>query len=116
MLLWQAGCVAGLAVVSAIFWDIKAGWSALAGGGIGLIWTVYMTLTLFRHSLAHGVHMSAMTFVAGWLIKVVLTIGLLVLAFRSKAIEPLPLLAGLSGALIAYWVWLTFRDESCGSR
>jgi len=109
MLLWQAGCVAGLAAASAIFWDIKAGWSVLAGGGIGLIWTVYMTLTLFRHSLNHGVQMSAMTFVAGWLIKVLLTVSLLILAFRSKAMAPLPLLAGLSGALVAYWVWLTFR-------
>jgi ATP synthase protein I len=111
MLLWQAGCIAGLAVVAAIFWDMKAGWSALAGGGIGLIWTIYMTLTLFRHSLNHGARMSPMTFVAGWLMKVALTIALLVLAFRSKAIAPLALLAGLSGALVAYWVWLTFGSS-----
>jgi F0F1-type ATP synthase assembly protein I len=111
MLLWQIGCVAGLAAVAAIFWDAKAGWSALAGGGIGLIWTVYMTLTLFTHSLNYGARMSAMTFIAGWLIKTALTIALLILAFRSKAIAPLPLLAGLSGALIAYWAWVTFGSS-----
>lgn len=111
MLLWQTGCVVGVAAVAAIFWDVRAGWSALAGGGIGLIWTVYMALTLFRHSLTYGAHMSAMTFVAGWLIKVALTVVLMILAFRSKAIAPLALLAGLSGALVAYWFWLAFASS-----
>jgi ATP synthase protein I len=111
MLLWQLGCVVGVAAVAAIFWGVKAGWSALAGGGIGLIWTVYMALAMARHSLDHGRRLSAMTFVAGWLIKVVLTISLLILAFRSKAIAPLSLLAGLSGALVAYWFLLSFAPS-----
>lgn len=103
-LLWQVGAVVGIAALAAIFWDAKAGWSVLAGGGIGLIWTVYMALVLFRHSLTQGVHMSAMTFVGGWIIKVALTFALLIAAFRSKAIAPLAVLAGLSGALIAYGI------------
>lgn len=109
ILLWQAGCVAGLAMIAVAFWDARTGWSVLAGGGIGLIWTVYMALTLFRHSLNHGVRLSAASFVAGWLIKVTLTLALMALAFRSPAIVPLALLGGLVGSLAAYWVCVTFR-------
>lgn len=101
-LLWQLVAVLVLAGTVAIFWNVRAGGSVLAGGGIGLIWTVYMALTLFKHSLTHGAHMTALTFMAGWLIKVALTFALLVAAFRSGAFIPLAVLAGLAGALVAY--------------
>jgi ATP synthase protein I len=110
VLLWQVACVAGLAAVVMICWGVRAGLSALAGGGIGLIWTVYMALTLFRHSLNHGMRMSAGTFLAGWLIKVALTVALLIVAFRSDAIAPPALLAGLAGALVAYGVLQSRRQ------
>ena len=58
--------------------------SALVGGGIGLVWTVYMALVLFKHSLTHGVRLSAISFFAGWLFKVVVTVSLLVIALRSQ--------------------------------
>jgi F0F1-type ATP synthase assembly protein I len=109
ILVWQVGWIVAIAVLSAIVFDAKAGWSVLVGGSIGLIWTVYMGLTLLRHSVDHGVRLSALTFFAGWLIKVALTFGLLIVAFRSKAMAPLPVLGGLSGALVAYWAWLAFR-------
>ena len=63
--------------------------SALVGGGIGLVWTVYMALVLFKHSLTHGVRLSAISLFAGWLFKVVVTVSLLVIALRSKALAPL---------------------------
>jgi F0F1-type ATP synthase assembly protein I len=109
ILVWQVGWIVAIAILSAVVFGAKAGWSILAGGAIGLIWTVYMGLTLQRHSVDYGVRLSALTFFAGWLIKVTLTFGLLLIAFRSKAMAPLPLLAGLSAALVAYWAWLTFR-------
>jgi F0F1-type ATP synthase assembly protein I len=109
LLAWQVACVVALAVVFAGVSGYKAGWSALVGGGIGLIWTVYMTVTLWKHSADHGVRLSMATVIAGWLVKLALTMSLLIIAFRSSAIAPLPLLGGLGGALIAYWAWLTFR-------
>jgi len=109
ILLWQVGWIVAGAGLSALAWDAKAGWSVLAGGGIGLIWTVYMGLTLFRHSLNHGVRLSALTFFGGWLIKVALTFSLLIVAMRSKAMAPLPLLGGLGLALVAYATRLIFR-------
>jgi len=112
ILAWQVGWIVAIAVLTAVVWDAKAGWSVLVGGSIGLIWTVYMGLTLLRHSVDHGVRLSPLTFFAGWLLKVALTFGLLVIAFRSTAMAPLPVLGGLSTALVAYWAWLAFRVGS----
>jgi len=109
ILAWQVGWIAAIAVVGAIVWDVRVALSLLVGGAIGSAWTLYMALTLFRHSLTHGVRMSVLSFVTAWVIKVALTVSLLVIAFRSGRFEPLGLLGGLFAALLAYWVWLTFR-------
>ena len=103
-LLWQVVVVLALAVLATFIWTVRTGLSVLAGGGIGLIWTMYMAYILFKHSLNHGVHMTAATFVGGWLIKVALTVALLIAAFKSGAFVPPAVLAGVAGALIAYGV------------
>jgi ATP synthase protein I len=108
ILWWQLGWAAALAALCAALFGARAGWSALAGAGIGLIWTVYMAFAQFRHSLNQGVGLSAISFFAGWMIKVALTVSLLVIAFRSGAIAPLAVLAGLFGAMVSYWSWLAF--------
>ena len=109
ILLWQVSWVVAIAAASAVALGARTGWSVLAGGGIGLISTVYMALTMLRHSIDHGRRLSAAKLFAAWLIRMVLTVSMLIIAFRSKALAPLPLLSGLSVALIAYWAWLTFR-------
>lgn len=114
MLLWQAAWVIVLAGGFAFVLGARAGWSALAGGGIGLVWTMYMAYALFKHSLSHGLRLSAVSFFAGWIIKITLTISLLIIAFRSQA-APLPLLSGLFGAMVAYWAWLAFRVKHADS-
>lgn len=106
ILVWQFGWVVAAAAIGGAIYSARAGWSVLAGGGIGLLWTAYMAFTMFRHSLNHGAQMSAATFVVAWLVKMVFTVGLLVVAFRSSAVAPIGVLAGLFAALLAYWVWL----------
>lgn len=106
ILQWQLGWATALAVASGAFFGARAGWSALAGGMIGLIWTVYMAFTLFKHSMNHGVRLSPLTFFAAWAIKVALTVSLLIIAFRSGLVTPLALLAGLFGSMMSYWAWL----------
>ena len=101
ILRWQIGWITAIAVLCAFAFGARAGWSALVGGGIGLIWTFYMAVTLYQHSLDHGVRLSALTFVAGWLIKLGLTVALLVVAFRSGAFTPVALLGGLFGSLVS---------------
>jgi F0F1-type ATP synthase assembly protein I len=111
ILLWQALWVGALATIFAVTLGAKAAVSALVGGGIGMVWTVYMALVLFKHSLTHGVRLSAISFFAGWLFKVVVTVSLLVIALRSKAFVPLFVLAGLFGAMVAYWAWFVFGKK-----
>lgn len=108
ILLWQIGWVALAALLGALAVDARAGWSVLAGGGIGSLGTLHMALTMSRHSLDHGRRLSPGKLFGGWLLKLVLTTSLLVIAFRSRAMAPLPLLLGLGVALGAYWARLSF--------
>jgi F0F1-type ATP synthase assembly protein I len=105
LLLWQAAFIVALAGLGALAWGARIGWSMLAGGSIGLLWTVYIALTLFRHSLDYGARVSAASFFKAWLLKIVLTIGLLLVAFRAESMVPLGVLGGLFGAMFAYWAW-----------
>jgi F0F1-type ATP synthase assembly protein I len=109
ILAWQIGWVVGGAFVGALVWNRNVGFAILVGGGIGSIWTMYMALTLFKHSVLHGARMGAASFLVAWMIKLGLTVGLLIVAFRSRLFAPPGLLGGLALALVAYWVWLTFR-------
>jgi F0F1-type ATP synthase assembly protein I len=111
ILLWQALWCGALATIFAVTLGTKAALSALVGGGIGLVWTVYMALVLFKHSLTHGMRMSAMTFVVGWLFKLVVTISLLVIVLRSRMFAPPAVLAGLFGSMVAYWAWFVFGKK-----
>jgi F0F1-type ATP synthase assembly protein I len=109
ILVWQMGWIVAIAFVGALAWSWQVALAILVGGGIGSIWTIYMALTLFKHSVFHGARMSSASFLVAWLVKLGLTIGLLVIAFRSKLFAPLGILGGLGVALVSYWVWLTFR-------
>jgi F0F1-type ATP synthase assembly protein I len=115
ILVWQLGWIAAAAFVGALVWGLNAALSILIGGAIGSIWTIYMALTLFKHSLSHGVRMSPVSFLLAWVIKLGLTFGLLIIAFRSKLFAPLGLLGGLFGALLAYWAWLVVRGKHADS-
>jgi len=113
ILLWQTGWIVAAAVASGAWWGARSGWSVLVGGAVGVVWTVYMALTLLRHSWVAKVSSNAAGtgangFLVAWVIKVLLTISLLIIAFRSKAFVAPALLGGLCMALAAYWIWLVF--------
>jgi F0F1-type ATP synthase assembly protein I len=111
ILAWQLVWIAASAVACAAIFDLRSAWSVLAGGGIGLVWTAYMAVTLYRHSLSHGMRLGAASFLLAWLIKLALTISLLLIALRSPALTPLGVLGGLFGAMVAYWAWLALRRQ-----
>ncbi len=115
ILAWQVGWIVAIALVSAIVWDWSVALAVIVGGAIGSLWTIYMALTLFKHGLTYGVRMSAASVLLAWVVKLGLTIGLLVIAFRSRLFAPLGLLAGLFGALLAYWAWLVLRRKHAGN-
>jgi F0F1-type ATP synthase assembly protein I len=109
MLAWQMGWIVAVAAVCAVVSGQRLALAIIVGGAIGSIWTIYMALTLFKHSLSHGVRMGALSFMVAWVVKLGLTVGLLIIAFQSRLFVPLGLLGGLAMALVAYWGWLTFR-------
>jgi F0F1-type ATP synthase assembly protein I len=115
ILVWQLSWVVAIALIVAIASSWRDALAVLVGGSIGSIWTIYMAMTLFKHSVTHGAHMSAATFLIAWMVKAGLTIVLLAIAFRSKAFAPLGLLGGLFAALVAYWGWLAFRVKHADS-
>jgi F0F1-type ATP synthase assembly protein I len=108
ILLVQAVFVLMLSLVSLLLWGLRAAGSVLAGGAIGSLGTVYMAVTLLKHSVDHGVRLGVLNVFFGWLVKLALIVSLLILAFRSGRVAPLPLLGGLFGAMLAYWASLTF--------
>lgn len=105
ILRWQALGIAVSAAVATISWNARIGMSVLAGGGVGIMPTLYIALALLRSSLGAGAApVSVLRVFVAWAIKNALTIALLVAAFRSRAFAPPALLAGMSVALAAYWL------------
>jgi F0F1-type ATP synthase assembly protein I len=93
--------IAAVSGLAARNWTAVA--SALAGGGIGIVATAYMAFSMFRVGADASSGRVLRGFVVGWIVKVVLTITLLIIAFRSKFIAPLPLLVGYAATYLAYW-------------
>jgi F0F1-type ATP synthase assembly protein I len=110
VLVFQIGCVIAIAGGSAVVWGARVGGSVLVGGVIGLVGTIYIVATLFKHSFDHGVRLGVGNFFVAWAIKAGLTLALLFLALRSRAFSPVALIGGLSGALFAYWLHMTFMQ------
>ena len=104
-----------VAVVSGLLADSRAAWSAATGGGIGVVATAYMAFAVLRHrpgTVTPAVQVMG-RFVLGWIIKVMLTIGLLVVAFGNPALRPLPVLLAFVVVNVVYWV-AAFKTSSPG--
>ena len=109
ILRWQLAFIGALALLCGVLFGWRVGVSVSVGGGIGLVWTVYMAVAMFKHSRDHGARLSVLTFIGGWVLKIVLTMCLLVIVFRSKAFVPLAVLGGLFCSMIAFWYSMSFR-------
>jgi F0F1-type ATP synthase assembly protein I len=111
MTLWQALSALALAVMCCVLWGAKSGWSVLTGGGIGIVSTGYMAFALLRQRADASAAQVALSFFVGWVIKILLTIGLLWLAFRSQVMAPLSLIAGFGVTLFAFWLAAVRRHD-----
>lgn len=94
--------------LTALLFGVLVGWqaarSALAGGGIGVLATAYMAFAVLRDRLPGALATQMMMrFVTGWAIKVMLTLGLLLVVFNSPALRPLPVLVAYVVVNIVYW-------------
>ncbi len=83
-----------VAIACLAVWGTRAGASALLGALIGIAATSLMAFAMLRHSAGASVQRVAWSFFSGWLVKVVFTLGLLVVAFRSPAFRSPGIAAG----------------------
>lgn len=82
----------------------RAGASALAGAGIGIVATSLMAFAMLRHGEGASAQRVALSFFSGWMVKVGFTVAMLVVALRSPRVAAMPLLAGYAATYLGYWL------------
>jgi len=92
-----------VAIACLAVWGSRAGASALLGAGIGITATTLMAFAMLRHGEGASAQRVAWSFFSGWAVKVVFTLALLVVAFRSRQFDALPLLAAYVATFFGYW-------------
>jgi len=82
-------------------WGVRQGVSALAGGSIGVIANLYMTLAALRQGSGASVVLGRL--LVGQFVKVALTVAMFVTVARTgKAAWP-PLIATYVATLVVFW-------------
>ncbi len=92
-----------VAIACLAVWGPRAGASALLGAGIGITATTLMAFAMLRHGDGASAQRVAWSFFSGWAVKVVFTLALLVVAFRSRNVDAMPLLAAYVATFFGYW-------------
>jgi F0F1-type ATP synthase assembly protein I len=82
----------------------RAGASALLGAAIGVAATTLMAFAMLRHGEGATLARATVGFFLGWLVKVGFTVALLVVAFRSPGVSPVPMLAAYVATFLGYWI------------
>jgi F0F1-type ATP synthase assembly protein I len=116
ILLWQ---VMGLLLMVSVagFWQgPQIALAVLAGAMIGLVTTAYLVFVLIKHALQPVRPATVLSLFGNWLLKVLLTVGLLVVALRIRALAPGAILTGLAGSLLAYWLAMMIKRDALGSK
>jgi F0F1-type ATP synthase assembly protein I len=111
ILQWQTGVALGVAGIAGLGWGRLAGLSALAGGAIGVIANLYMTLRALKPAATPGGALGRLYM--GQLVKVAITVGLFVAATRMHGLSWPALLIAYLGTLVAFW-WVPFRAGTTG--
>jgi ATP synthase protein I len=101
ILLAQASVMTAIAVICYALLGGRSGLSALAGGAIGLVANVYMTVTALRPSRNAGGALGRLLF--GQVVKVGLTVALFVIVARSGKAHWPSLLIAYIATLAVFW-------------
>ena len=100
LLIAQAATTIVIAALG-LFWGRIAALSALAGGAIGLIANAMMMLIVLRAPAGVTGALGRMMF--GQMLKVVVTVGLLLIVVRGRWASWPPLLIAYAATLFVYW-------------
>lgn len=98
--------------VSLAFSGAQAAYSALIGGGVSTLVTLYFASQVFSVRVGAPAAKIARAFYLGEVGKLVLTVILLSVALRWLDVSPLPLLLAYMAALMAYWLALPFTFDA----
>jgi ATP synthase protein I len=101
-----------VATVALAFGDLQAAYSAVVGGGISTLVTLYFASTVLSVRIGSPAAKIARAFYVGEVVKILLTVVLLSVAFLWLEVSPLPLLLAYMAALMAYWLALPFTFDA----
>lgn len=108
ILMWQAGWAVLGATAFELLVSRQWAYSVLVGAGIGMLGLSYLVLIMVKQGLQITRPATLFTVLSTWLIKTMLVVGLLLIAFRASQLVPLAVILGLIGSLIAYWCSVFF--------
>lgn len=114
ILIAQAATTIGIAVLCVLIWDSNAALSALAGGGIGLIANALMMLMVLGSR--PGAPAALGRLMIGQLLKVIVTVGLLLLVVKGGWAQWPPLLIAYAATLLVYWFVPAFMHRTRRAR
>jgi ATP synthase protein I len=97
-----------IAAAALVFGNLHAAYSAVVGGGISTLVTLYFASKVFSVRVGSSAAQVARAFYVGEVVKILLTIALLSAALLWFEVSPLPLLLAYMAALMAHWLALPF--------
>ena len=100
----QAAVALCLAAGVAIFFGIRPGYSALVGGGIGILPTYYLAIRMFRRPASMSAEKALRSIYLGEGIKVVFTVALFVIALRLLDVDLVFVGLGYVATIVVNWV------------
>jgi len=101
ILMVQAATTVAIAILCLVVWGRIAAFSALAGGATGLIANAMMTLIVLR--AAPGAAGALGSLVMGQMLKMMVTVGVLLVVARGGWANWPALLAAYGATLFVYW-------------
>ena len=101
-----------IAAASFAFGNLNTAYSALIGGGISTLVTLYFAGKVFSVRIGSPAAKIARAFYVGEVVKLLLTVVLLSGALLWLDVSPLPLLLAYMAALMAYWLALPFTFDA----
>jgi ATP synthase protein I len=102
-------------LIAAVFFaldSLHSAYSALVGGGISALVTLYFASKVFSVRIGSPAAKVARAFYVGEVVKLLLTVVLLSSALLWFDVSPLPLLLAYMAALMAYWLALPFTFDA----
>ena len=110
ILMTQAATTIAITALCALVWGRIAALSALAGGAIGLLANAAMMLIVLRTNA--GATAAVGRLMSGQLVKVVITVGLLLVVVQSYQASWPALLGAYAATLFVYWLVPVLRHRT----